>query len=368
MTARRSTEDIARAIGRRHTGGDIVDLLARDLAPSELGSLLLHALRERARRTSAPDVLRFAERTPLVHASDADARCLHRFDALAFEAADEFEVVELSPVGVLGMNAAAGVDQNNVLSATRGTEVMADPTTALAVECARRRRGDLRHATLRLACSHRLVRMQPFEDPGFRRHFRLFALAHAGRDEGDERFELAALREQLRVYLRLSDAMRAAGFGVHATRLEVSDTRIVLALLAERGADLAKLRGHVSPMQKNTASRLGVDLPPPDPDPARAMPPGRPRDLERLARVEREVFTPLRANHPGVETRFDLGKLHGLHYYDGLTLTVVYRVTGDRELPVGDGGFTTWTQALLSDKKQRFLGSAIGSELLCRLA
>jgi hypothetical protein len=318
----------------------------------------------RARAATAADVMRFAERSPLVHASAVDPRRMNRIDALAFEAADGFEAVELSPVAVLGMNAFAGVDQNNVLSATRGTEVMADPTTALAVECARRRPGA--QETLRLACSHRLVRMQPLDDPSFSRHFRLFALAHAGRDTGDERFELAALRDQLAVWARLGEALRVAGLGVEAVRVEVSDTRIVLALLAERGANMEQLRGHISPTAPNAADRLGVDLPPPDSDPARALPPDRPRDLERLRRIERDVFARLRTEHPSLVTRFDMRKLHGLRYYDGYTLTVFYRIAGGRELPLGDGGFSTWTQALLSDRKQRFLASALGTELLAR--
>jgi hypothetical protein len=36
-------------------------------------------------------------------------------------------------------------------------------------------------------------------------------------------------------------------------------------------------------------------------------------------------------------------------------------------LPVIDGGFTAWTQALLSDRKERLLASAFGSELVAKL-
>jgi hypothetical protein len=32
-----------------------------------------------------------------------------------------------------------------------------------------------------------------------------------------------------------------------------------------------------------------------------------------------------------------------------------------------DGGFTAWTQALLSDRKERLLASAFGSELVAKL-
>lgn len=366
--SRTSTADIARAIARRHAGADVAELLADTLAPAELNSLLLHAMRARAARAGFPSVLRFAEDNALVHASKVDARAFARFDALAFAAADGFEAVELSPVSVLGMNALAGVDQNNVLSATRGVEVVADPTSAMAVECARaRRRPEARRTTLRLCTSHRLIRMQPFDNPSFSRHFRLFALAHAGRDVGDERFEQESLVEQCGAWLRLARELGAHGYDVAGARVEISDTRIVSALLREHGVDDERLRGHVSPVEDSSANaRLGLALPAAHEDPARALPPGRPRDLERMARVEERVLAPLRRAFPGTETRFDFQKLHGLRYYDGLTLSLIVRGRDGREYPIGDGGFSAWTQQLLGDRKERFLASAIGSEMVCK--
>jgi hypothetical protein len=267
-------------------------------------------------------------------------------------------------VSVLGANALAGIDQNNVLSATRGGEVMADPTTALAVECARRRRAG-GGEVLRLCASHRLIRMQPLTHPSFTRHFRLFVLAHAGRDTGDERFEGDALREQCAAWLRLGARLRDAGYRVARMELIVSDTRIVGAALRRRGVDLATLRGHVDPMAENAANpRLGLDLPAPDADPARAGAEGR--DLEGMERVERTVLAPLRAEHPGTETRFDFQKLHGLDYYDGLTLSFAIVAPDGSRWPVGDGGFSRWTAELLGNRKERFLASAIGSELVCK--
>jgi hypothetical protein len=35
------------------------------------------------------------------------------------------------------------------------------------------------------------------------------------------------------------------------------------------------------------------------------------------------------------------------------------------EFPLVDGGFTTWTQQLLSNAKERLLISGLGTELLC---
>jgi hypothetical protein len=36
-------------------------------------------------------------------------------------------------------------------------------------------------------------------------------------------------------------------------------------------------------------------------------------------------------------------------------------------VPVVDGGLVPWTQALLADRKERLLASAIGTEAVCKL-
>jgi hypothetical protein len=364
-----TTRKIVEALERRHADAGLLIALAERLTTSELGSLLLFAFRERAARTRWAEVLRFAEANSLVRPSSADARTLHQIDTLAFAAAGRFEAVELSPVSTFGMNALAGVDQNNVLTATRNSEVMADPTTALAVECALRRRRADRSATLRFATSHRLVRMQPLDDPGFSRHFRLFALAHAGRDRGDERFELESLSEQLAVWVRLAAALGAARYDVQRVRVEVSDTRIVALILARAGIDRAGLKGYLSPTKENSAAaRFGLPIPAPNSEPKAALPPGfeRSQELRRMERLADVALSSLVALHPALECRFDFQKLHGLNYYDGLTLSVSYGTSDGRWFPLVDGGFSNWTQSLLTDKKERFLASAIGSELIAK--
>jgi hypothetical protein len=62
-----------------------------------------------------------------------------------------------------------GIAQNNVLTTIRKAEVLGDSTPALALECARRRRElvDRTPAPVRLASSQRVMRLQPFDFPGF---------------------------------------------------------------------------------------------------------------------------------------------------------------------------------------------------------
>src|SRR5256885_1737366 len=79
----------------------------------------------------------------------------------------------------LALNGVLGdIDQHNVLATVRGSEVQADPTTALTLEAALRRRGD--DPAVRLCTCHRVLRLQRFDAPDAWQHFRLFALVTAG--------------------------------------------------------------------------------------------------------------------------------------------------------------------------------------------
>ena len=86
----------------------------------------------------------------------------------------------------------------------------------------------------------------------------------------------------------------------------------------------------------------------------------------RLARATGALTAGLAAEFPDVPVRFDLARLEGLGYYDGLCLRIL--ANGPLgPLPVIDGGFTRWTQRLLDDRKERLLSTAIGSEHVCKV-
>jgi hypothetical protein len=122
----------------------LLPALANEIALSDVQSLLMHAYQARTANFGESDLRRAAERS-LVASSKVDARLLNQFDRTAYEVASEFEAVELSPVGPLGMNhVLGGIDQNNVLTTIRNAEVLGDPTTALALECWRRRQNQAR--------------------------------------------------------------------------------------------------------------------------------------------------------------------------------------------------------------------------------
>ena len=299
---------------------DLLPVLAERLSPADLTTLLLAVYRLRAAAVTPGRLLERYERDRFAAPSALDPAELARLDVLIHErlARHGFSGVELSPVCPLGTNAAvATVDQNKVLTTVRSGEVVADATNVLALECAVRRRELLREdprsrERVRLGSSHRVVRTQVF-GPGMMAHFKLLGLCTAGRDEGSFRFETEALAEQIGFHLGLLGRVRERGRPVADVRVSITD---------------------LSAGRHHTALRERV--------------------LDRLA-----------AAHPGTAFDFDDERTGGRGYYTGACFEIRAATPGGEQVGLVDGGFTSWTAALLSNAKERLLISGLGIELLC---
>jgi hypothetical protein len=211
-------------ISRSLAEGEVVDGLTCRLIPSDLQSLMLHVYRRRSAQRSPADLVAQYERNAMVRPSTADPRALVEIERMALEAAAGFEAVDLSPVAPLGLNRVLGrIDQNNCLATVRNAEVMADPTTAKALECARRRRAGEKE-TIKLCSRSRQLRLQPFDSPAFSPHFDLFSMVSAGRDRGGLTFEIESLREHIGVFLELLNRLTTLGYRFEEITVNVSDT------------------------------------------------------------------------------------------------------------------------------------------------
>jgi hypothetical protein len=344
-------------------------ILAEDLSASDLQSLLLLVFQRRAAALREADLVEASGR-PLLGPSRVSARLLNQFDQVAFATAADFEAVELSPVAPLGLTRVLGeIDQNNVLTTIRNAEVLGDPTPAMALECARRRKNPkLRGAeAVRLCTSQRCIRLQPFDVPGFTPHFRLFALVSAGRDTGSHAFEIEHLRHHIRFYLELCRALNQAGFSLASPLVEISDAAVVEQLLSSAGLAPEELRTSIRAHKPGESERFlaerGIKLPEAVEDPAKELAELAPR--HRLARVKSDVVDALVPDFPEARFRFNLARLEGLGYYDGLCLRISPLAPDGNRYAVIDGGFTDWTARLLQDRKERMLTSGIGTEFTC---
>ena len=294
-------------IGREEGVPELFPTLAR-LSGTDLRSLMLHLARAQSARRSPAQLLHQHADDRTVAAGHVDGRRVHEFERQALLAADGFEARELSPVSPLGLQTVlGGIDQMSVLATVRGTEVLADPTTELALEAAMARRAG--EAEVRLCAVGRVLRMQAFP-VGYDAHFALFSMVTAGR-AGDRRaFELAALREQVAVYVRLL-AEVAPG---HATAVAVSDA---------------------------------------------SAPPSS---------LERNLVDPLRDEFPKTQIALRPERVDGAAYYCGLMVDIGLANRDGTIHSVADGGATDCTARLLSDRKERMVVSGIGVERVIRVA
>jgi hypothetical protein len=343
---------IVRRIERELGMAGLVEALASRLSASDLRSLLMEVYRLRAAGTKETAILEHAARDPLMAPSTVSSRQLMAFDSVAFQSASAFVALDLSPV--CPFSAAftlGGTSQNNVLTAIRNAEVPGDSTIALAVEaCRRRSSADV----VRLCASHRVVRLQPFDVPGYSPHFRLFGLVTAGSDRGSFRFEMAHLLEQVRVYLRMFGMLTDVGFALRNPLVEFTDMIAVEAALAAAGVTREEIRESVRAHRLGGSERFlserGIAVQPNAPHP----------------QLESDVVASLGDEFPEAQFRVNQHRLEGLGYYSSFAFRISPDAPDGNRYPIVDGGFTNWTARLMGNRKERLLISGIGSEFVCK--
>jgi hypothetical protein len=229
----------------------------------------------------------------------------------------EFDAIALSPVCPLGTNSVvAPVDQNWAISTARNSEVVSDSSNVLALECALRRRELLLSnpksaQRVHLATSHRLVRAQQYKGPHLSAHFASFVLCSAGRDEGDFRFELTALRLHIGIYLR---ALR---------KFLDSNVRLYVTI---------------------------TDF----------------KESSNQDSLESDLLTPIRDEFEFVECAIDNDRTRGRGYYLDFAFLIHASASSGHPIELVDGGSVDWTQKYLSNAKERLVISGLGSERLCQ--
>ncbi len=232
------------------------EALIDGLSPSDLQSVLLDVSRERAAKVTPARLLQRWQQDRFVQPSTSDPRQLVKTQQLLWERLPEqFAGVELSPVTPLGTcSAVSNINQHQVLSTIRSTEVASDPTNELAVEAAVRRRAG--QARVDLAACQRVVRAQAVEGPGMFAHFQLFVLVSSARDTGSGRTEAELLIDHLRYWHDvLGDAAELSftTFTPTAVRERIDDT-VRPALKTDLIEDAARTKG----MNYYAGTALGI--------------------------------------------------------------------------------------------------------------
>lgn len=286
----------------------LLEALTRSgLAPSALLPTFLEVARRQAAARRPRDLLTQQGSDAFVGPSPVDLRTSVELDRIALAALPEFEAVLLSPLAPLGTcSVVSPTHQDRAVATARATEVISDPTNALALLCAHR----LRHAgttRVRMCTAHQVVRPQRFPaKSGFTQHFRMLALAEAGMATADHGFEVRAVVEHAIAFQRVFDALEGAGYAFPNRTLTL----------------------HVQ---------------------ADAKPIG-----DRVRRALEEALPKVPVN----ETTFTS------NYYAGIRLlTNVDDRTGAAK-PIADTGVFDWMATLTANRKARFIASGMGIQLV----
>ena len=308
------SESLPEKFSRRAGEPELLQRLTERLKPTELNTLLLEVFQRQTQRSTPAALLAAYRRNRFVRPSALPSVAFRQFELHWLETAQQmgFEPLELSPVSPLGACSVVGtVHQNKVLSATRGTEVMADATNALALESIMQRQtAGFPAGPVSFCAAHRHVRTQVLNFPGFTPHFGILCLTTAGRDTGNFQFEQASLIRHIELYRK-----------VLAEHLDPGEIKIVLRALDPENGE--------NPLFERTQAHV-------------------------------------RACFSGIELEIIRMPQSKQRYYEALQFGIHWIRRG-QPYPIIDGGFTSWTRQLSGNRKERFLGSGIGLELLFKL-
>jgi hypothetical protein len=293
------------------------DLLKKldSLPASELNSLLLEVMRLRTLSISAGDLMHAYQQNRFVAPSSIDPVTFLKEEIILLELAKShgYEALELSPLAPLGNCSVMGLaNQNKIVSALRGTEVVADATNLMALESSlRRKESTFDSSIVNLCAVHRHVRSQALPPgKGFTPHFKIFCLLSAGADHGHLSFEKNAILSHLLFYK-----------SYFVDTLQLGDMSVIVKGLTGEGQNIntsKALYQHVSENVKEMSISF-IEVP---------------ADEHRYYH----------------HTRFSINIDHN-----------------GSALNLGDGGFVDWAQKLTSNSKEQMFTSGIGLELLIKL-
>ena len=302
--------EITRRILTKLGDMDLIEKLLALPAP-DFNSLMLKIFQSQARKATPVEMLKAYQSNRFSVPSELDPAAYHALEAELLSAAQKIDIkpVLLSPSAPFASSSVFGcVDQNNVVSALRGTEILSDPTNMLSIIIAEQLKNKKADNTIPIhyCATARVLRAQTF--PNTKRHFAhfgIFCIVSSGKDRGSYDCEKELLVKQLTFYKQQ--------------------------------------------LWKNYDSNLSIVL------------------RKRRGYTDGDGFFALMAetvknNLPDVSLSFDT-EYGDNNYYKGINYNILMKRDG-KIVEIGDGGFVDWIQSMTNNKKERCLISGIGIDRL----
>ncbi len=345
---------------KRWKGKTILDFLSGSMKLSDTQWLLSYLFENITNKLNMTHIINQRTRDAFVQPCEIDQRMLQFFDRIASDTlGKKYSMVELSPLASIGSNSLlTKIQQANILPTSRMNELVADIAVALSIESALKYRNTNKEVCT--ASSHRIVRVQNVSSiPGFTQHFRMFGLCYI--DKFTNMSDMKPLEEQLRFYLdlinRLSDIGTVQNVSVYLSNILASTHIIKKSSLAmeevrsmtdcEDEYDLCTKCNMDCTRYSKTISNVDTSV-------------------KRMLKPLYPIIEILRMEYPNVTILYDLGRIAGIGYYNGICFKITACNKDGFEFPLVDGGLSDWAAKLLHNKKIACITSGIGSELFCK--
>ncbi len=379
MTPKLSQDKMLQRIVKELGVPNLLDILTN--APlHRLRPLLIHAFKHRSQMVNPSHLLEeYEQRQEFLGISSLSQDALYRFALICLETANPmFHAVQTSPIAPFALNAALSkISQNNTLSSIRGSEVVSDLTSQLALECALRRK---RYASLgdktpiHLSTAGRVLRLQPFDkNRGYMQHFNLFALCSGGVNGGkNEGFAIPTLQNHIDMLLEVLNALRVHGYKASDITVKISDIQFLNNLIEARSLPREEILRNSLNDDFDLFERYNIAFPR-EVESARELAPSLfkrnnlPVRTGYFAHIEKTLIAPLRTKHAGIRFCFDFSRKSGLGYYQHLCFHIFGATQNNHTVQLADGGIVDWAAKLLGTKKEAMVISGIGAELVQKL-
>ncbi|AKB43513.1 hypothetical protein [Methanosarcina vacuolata] len=285
---------------------NLINELTTRLSQSEITTFLLVLSKEMTNKNTPSDILSKYESNRFVKPSELNPIKVKKVEIMMLEMAEAsgFISVLLSPASLLGScSVIAKVDQNNVISATRGLELIADSTNMLAIYLAngiKNKTIDNTKSPVHLSATCRVTRGQMYKTDEFVPHFSLFTIVSSGKNRGSYGFEKDAIARHMQFYINYFE--------------EKLGHKLTVTLNVRNGY----------------TDKIGF--------------------IDRIHCHLREIY-------PYTDFIMNVEETEN-SYYQGINFKIT--VEG---IELVDGGFVDWTQKLLGNKKERLLISGTGIDL-----
>lgn len=288
---------------------DLLDKLL-SLPASDLNTLVLEAYKLQAEKLTPTGLLKSYQVNRFAIPSEVDPIAYHQLEAKLLKIAEDMGIngILLSPSAPFGSCSVFGcVNQNNVISAARGTETLSDPSNMLAVIISAGLKSGViaKTQTIHYCTTARVVRAQAFFGKGYFSHFGIFCMVSYGKDSGSYCCEKELLVKQLAYYKELFS--------------EKYDANLSMVL------------------RKRSGYTDGDGF------------------FERIAEF-------VRSELPEVPLSFDLAHEDN-NYYKGMNFKL-YMEKESELIEVADGGFVDWIAKMTGHRKARCLISGLGMDRL----